>query len=179
MNPLISADQGISLRPCQVEDEPFLLDVYSSTREDEMALVDWTQEQKEAFLGMQFNAQRRHYAANFPGTQFLVILKGNQPIGRLYLNRDPQEILILDIALLPEYRDSGIGTWVIRDLQAQARASNSPIRLHVETFNRAMSLYQKLGFTTIAEVGFYYEMIWQPEAEWILEPSRGEKNHAT
>jgi len=178
MNPLASADLVISMRPCRAEDEPFLMQVYSSTRADEMALVPWTQEQKEAFLRTQYEAQYRHYVANFPGAQFLVILMRREPIGRLYLHRAPQEILILDIALLPQYRNMGIGTMLIRGLQEEARRTHSIIRLHVESFNQAMTLYQKLGFTTTAEISFYYEMTWQPVSETVDVPSGGKHDAA-
>ncbi len=174
----VSADLVVSMRPCRAEDEPFLFKVYSSTRTNEMALVPWTQEQKDAFLHMQFNAQYRHYAANFPDAQFLIILKDHEPIGRLYLHRVPREILILDIAILPEYRNMGIGTLLIRGMQAEAHRANSIIRLHVESSSQAKAFYERLGFVTTSEIGFYYEMIWQPEVEMISGCLMGEY-HAT
>ncbi len=48
----------ISLRPASPEDEHFLLKLYASTRQEEMALLNWPEGQKEAFLRMQFNAVR-------------------------------------------------------------------------------------------------------------------------
>ena len=163
MNALSKAIQCVAMRPCQADDESFLFKVYASTREDEMALVAWTQQQKEAFLQMQFNAQHHFYVANYPGAQFLVILLDDQSIGRLYIYRNMNAILIIDIALLPEYRNAGIGTSLIRDLQEEARKSGLLIRLHVEPFNPAMSLYKKLGFIKTGEISFYHEMTWQPE----------------
>lgn len=128
-----------------------------------MALVDWTQSQKDAFLHMQFTAQHQSYVANYPGAQFLVIFLDDQPIGRLYIHKKMNEILIMDIALLPKYRNAGIGSSIILDLQGEARVSGSLIRLHVESFNPAINLYRRLGFIKTGEISFYHEMTWQPE----------------
>ena len=43
-------EQKISLRPITPEDEPFLYEVYASTRENEMALLEWSSTEKEKFL---------------------------------------------------------------------------------------------------------------------------------
>src|SRR5690242_17194357 len=94
----------LSLRPITAEDEAFLYQVYSTTRDDELALVDWTDDQKVAFLRMQFEAQHRFYLSEFAEAAYDVILLDGQPIGRLYVDRRPDEICILDIALLREHR---------------------------------------------------------------------------
>jgi hypothetical protein len=54
---------------------------------------------------------------------------------------------IVDIALLPQYCNRGIGTTLLRDLQSEAAAAGKPLRIHVERFNPALRLYQRLGFT--------------------------------
>ncbi len=104
----------ISLLAASEQDDAFLFQVYASTRADEMALVNWTAEQKTAFLQMQFNAQRQHYRTYYPAATYQVIAREDVPIGRLIVNRSPDEILLMDIALLPEQRNAGIGTALIR-----------------------------------------------------------------
>ena len=99
----------ITLRPIEPDDAAFLYRVYASTREAELALVDWDAAQKDAFLRMQFLAQAQHYQANYTDTTYQIILLDGQPVGRLYVARWPGEIRIVDIALLPEYRNMGIG----------------------------------------------------------------------
>jgi hypothetical protein len=64
----------VTLRPAQSNDEPLLYALYASTRADEMQLVDWSPEQKEAFVRMQFEAQRQHYPRVFPDAEHSVIL---------------------------------------------------------------------------------------------------------
>jgi ribosomal protein S18 acetylase RimI-like enzyme len=152
----------LRLRPVRREDEAFLLQVYASTRADEMALVPWGAEQKDAFVRMQFNAQRQSYAQQSPDAKYDVILRDEVPVGRLIVNRTGDAIGLMDIALLPEYRNAGLGTALIRDLMDEARAAHKPLRLHVEFFNPALRLYERLGFRKISESGIYYEMEWTP-----------------
>lgn len=151
-----------TLLPAQPADAAFLLAVYASTRANEMALVDWTPEQKRGFVQMQYNAQAQHYARVYPGAEYSIILNGKTAVGRLIVNRAHDEILMMDIALLPEYTRAGIGSAIIRELMAEAQQTGKPLRLHVETFNPAQHLYERLGFTKIAESGFYIEMEWRP-----------------
>jgi len=82
----------ITLRPVATGDEDFLYQVYASTRIDEMALVDWSAEQKAAFLHMQFQAQTAHYRAYYPNAQYLIIQRDDTtPLGRLIVGRDRQD----------------------------------------------------------------------------------------
>lgn len=156
-------EERLTLRPVVDGDESFLRTVYSSTRADEMALVDWTPDQKEAFLRMQFDAQTTHYRSYYPQAEYQIIQRGDGlPIGRVIIDRSNEFILLMDIALLPEFRNAGIGTTMMSDLMAEAAASNRPIRLHVEVFNPAMKLYERLGFVKCSEQGIYHEMIWTP-----------------
>jgi ribosomal protein S18 acetylase RimI-like enzyme len=157
------ANVHLSLRPVRVGDEDSLYRIYASTRMDELALVDWTAEQKEAFLQMQFNAQTKHYQIYYPNADYQIILhEDNRPIGRLIVDRSKESILLMDIALFTEYRNTGIGTTLIKDLITEAAEQNKSIILHVEVFNRAMNLYNRLGFAKTGEQGIYYEMGWKP-----------------
>ena len=148
----------IRFRPITLGDEPFLSQVYASTRLDELAVTDWTDEQKVAFLQMQFVAQHKFYQENYTDTDFLVILQDDTLIGRLYVARWKEEIRIVDIAILPAYRRSGIGTTILRDLLAEADAAGKPVRIHVERENPALRLYQRLGFVMIEDKGVYLFM---------------------
>lgn len=154
----------VTLFPATPEDSTFCFRVYASTRAEEMALVNWTDEQKEAFLLMQFNAQRQHYLANYPNAQYYVIDRAGQPIGRMIIDRSGNTVLLMDIALLPERRNEGIGTGLIKELLEEANRTGRPVRLYVESFNPAMNLYKRLGFVKSGEISFYHEMTRQPKA---------------
>ena len=137
--------------------------MYASTREPELAtVVDWDAAQKAAFVQMQFDAQHAYYQEHYEGAAFDVILVGGQPAGRLYLHRRDDEIRIMDIALLPEYCNRGIGTTLLRGLQSEA-AAGKPLRIHVERFNPALRLYERLGFWQIDDRGVYLFMEWRDD----------------
>jgi ribosomal protein S18 acetylase RimI-like enzyme len=140
-----------------------LLRVYGSTREEEMAMVvDWTAEQKAGFVRQQFEAQHAWYQDHYQGARFDVILVDGVPAGRLYVHRRPAEIRLVDITLLPEFRQGGLGTSLLRDLLAEGGAAGKPVTIHVETFNPAMRLYERLGFQPVEERGPYRLMKWSP-----------------
>lgn len=150
-----------TLRPITAEDEPFLFRLYVSTREEEMALVGWPQAEQQSFLAMQFKAQHRFYQEQFATAQFDVIEQNGKPIGRLYVDRREDEIRIIDIALLSQYRGQGIGTHYMRKILAEAREEQLPVRIHVEANNPAMGLYKRLGFRQIDTNGVYWLMEWR------------------
>lgn len=155
---------GIVYRPKNDTDRPFLAEVYASTRSDEMAMVPWTPEQKAEFLAMQFDAQWAHYEQYYPEAAFLVIERDGEAIGRLYVDRASEEICLIDIALLPEARGNGLGTRMVEEILDEARAVGKPVEIHVERFNPAMRLYERLGFVPSGENGVYYRMLWTPPA---------------
>lgn len=157
-----STASDVGFRKIGEADLDFLFRVYASTRAEEMALVDWTGSEKASFLRMQFEAQHKYYVETFETARFDLILKGRDPIGRLYVDRRPDEIRIIDIALLPEQRNAGIGSGLLHDLLDEAGRSGKAVRIHVEQNNPAMSLYRRLGFTGIEEQGIYLLMEWRP-----------------
>jgi len=153
----------IKLRPIKTGDEEFLYQVYASTRKDEMAMVDWTKEQIENFLRMQFNAQHKYYQENYVDSNFDIILKDGIPSGRLYVARWEKEIRIIDIALLPEFRRKGIGSMLLKNIMAEAAKDDKPVSIHVEHYNPALSLYKRLGFRKIDDTGVYFLMEWKKD----------------
>jgi len=136
----------LTLREATVDDEPFLFRVYADSRREELAHVPWTDEQRHAFLASQFAAQYRYYRENYDGATYQIVLADGQPVGRLFVARWPDEIRVMDIALLTQYRGAGIGTRVMRELCDEADAIGTPIGIHVEKQNAARRLYTRLGF---------------------------------
>lgn len=148
----------IELQAVQEVDLPFLYRVYASTREDELSLVSWSAEQEEDFLRMQFEAQDKYYRERFPEASFDLVKVNGQQAGRLYVDRRRDEIRIIDIALLPEYRGMGTGSLLLQRLLREARDDEKPVRIHVESNNPAMTLYKRLGFRVVEEQGVYHLM---------------------
>jgi len=153
---------SVTLRQAGEVDREFLFQVYSSTRAEELAQVGWDEEQKQSFLEMQFRAQARYYESEYPGAQFRIILAGGQPAGRLYVHRRENEIRIMDIALLPPYRRQGIGTGLLKEILAEGGQTGRRVTIHVEIFNPAQRLYERLGFREVANNGVYLLLEWTP-----------------
>lgn len=154
----------IALRPVEPADEPILLAVYGSTREDELATTDWDEARKRAFVEQQFRAQDQYYRANYANARFDLIVVDGEPAGRLYVARWPDEIRIMDIALLGPFRGRGVGTHLLGGLQREARSAGKPLRIHVERFNPALTLYARLGFHLVEDRGVYLFLEWPPDA---------------
>jgi ribosomal protein S18 acetylase RimI-like enzyme len=150
----------IELRPVQDSDNEFLMSVYGSTRAQELAQVPWTAEQKQQFVRMQYEAQKSHYAAQHPQAGHEIICLEGTAAGRLYLDRTGEKVHILDITLLPEHRNCGAGTFLLRQIMAEAKEAGKPVSIFVETFNPSLRLFQRLGFTAIKQEGFHLLLQW-------------------
>ncbi len=154
----------IGLRPAIAADEPFLYRVYKCIRAEELRLLDWDDGQKAAFLTMQFGAQQTSYRHAFPGSGYDVILIGDRPVGRLFVHRGDDAISVVDIGLLPEYRNRGIGGALLKAVMDEAAEARKSVRLHVESSNRAGRLYQRLGFRPVGIDGIHVAMVWDPRS---------------
>ncbi len=163
---------SITLRPMTPDDMPFLFQVYASTRLEEMAPVGWTPNEVAAFLTQQFTAQQQFYLEHYENATYSLILLDGQPVGRLYLARWATEIRIMDIALLPAYRGRSIGSALLRDILAEGRRSGKRVSIHVEKFNPALRLYERLGFRRTVDRGVYWLMEWQPTPDAAVVSQR-------
>ncbi len=147
-------------RTCGPEDDGFLLELYASTRQD-VAQWGWSAAEKETFLRMQFEAQRRAYQSQSPQADWRIILEGDRPIGRLIVEQRPREINLMDIALLPEQRNRGLGARLIQKVMERAAQLDLPVRLCVRKENPgALRLYERLGFVVVEEMEMDFMMEW-------------------
>ena len=153
-------DTSVKLRLATAEDADFLATVYASTRVEELAVTDWSAAQKAQFCRQQFAAQDAHYRQHYPTAEFSVIECCGAAIGRLYVDRWAKEIRIMDIALLPAQRGAGIGTRLLHELQEEACAAGKALSIHVEKFNPALRLYERLGFSVKEDKGVHLLMEW-------------------
>ena len=150
---------NLSLREATPDDEPFLFEVYASTRIEELEGLGWNDDQKLAFISMQFLARER----STPRADNQIIFFNGHPVGRILVDRSEAGILLRDIALLTEYRNTGIGSRLIQDLIKEATSAGKPIQLHVVASSPAVRLYERLGFSRIGDEAAYLEMQWYPE----------------
>lgn len=155
---------NVDLRSSKPGDLEFLYQVYASSRESEMNLLsEWSATQKESFLREQFRLQDQHYKTHYPNARYDVIEIDGERAGRLYVDRMKSEIRLMDIALLPEYRNRGVGRALVQDLLDEAVRARRFVSLHVEDDNPAKRLYERMGFVEAGEVTFYKLMHWVPK----------------
>lgn len=154
----------VELRPVSEGDDEFLLSVYASTREEELARAAWQPGQKEQFLRWQFEMQRREYDARFPDPAYHVVLVDQRPAGRIWVGADDTQIRLLEIGLLREFQNRGVGTALVRRLIDHARQNDKPLRHMVFMLNEnAKRFYERLGFVEIEDFGAYRHMEWRTE----------------
>ena len=163
--PLVAAAAlGIRYRPERDEDRAFAAAVYASTRAEEVAQTGWAIEMQRQFLAQQAEAQHRHYRRHYPDAEWLIVERGGEAVGRLYLEEWPSQFRVIDISLVPESRGSGIGAAILCDIGAAAAAAGKKVSIHVEKNNRARNLYIRLGFAVVEDKDVYDLMEWDPGA---------------
>ena len=154
----------VELRPVSESDNEFLLSVYTSTRAEELAQVEWAEGQQEMFIRWQFDLQRREYDTRFPDADYRVIIVDAQPAGRIWVGADSEQIRLLDIGLLPEFQNRGVGTALLERLKTEAQNAGKALRHMVFVLNNnAERFYERLGFKKIEDFGAYKHMEWRPK----------------
>ena len=155
---------SLSTRPVTRDDERFLRQVYKSSRGDDLRGLGWEEDRISKFLEMQYEAQRKFFESDYQNASDEVVLLDSKPAGRLIVERREHEIRFIDLGLLPAYRNQGVGTSIVRQLQEEALASNKSLRLQVIRFNRAVNLLERLGFVRTSETGTHFQMEWTPDS---------------
>ena len=151
------------MRSVQPEDQSFLLELYKSSRGDDLRGLGWDEQRISEFLDMQYEAQQNFYESDYRDAADELILLEEKPIGRMMIESRPHEIRCVDLGLLPEYRERGWGTEIIQKLQEKAGREKKPLRLQVIRFSRAVNLFDRLGFVRTSETGTHFQMEWTPE----------------
>ena len=153
------------LRPATPDDEAFLVEVYSKNREHEFAFAGWDEAALQQFLEMQYRMRKSAQAMQYEAPEYWVIESDASRVGALITSRTPDELKLVDIAILPDYQGRGLGGTVISELQRQAMEAGVPIVLHVDLTNpRARTLYEKMGFRVTIDLStmpiYYPVTVW-------------------
>jgi GNAT superfamily N-acetyltransferase len=153
---------SITLRPATSEDDAFLLQLYTSSRGDDLRSLGWDEDRIAEFLAMQYEAQQAFDEGDYQTAGNEIVSCANERAGRLMVERREHEIRCVDIALLPAFRNQGVGSFLIKRLQEQAKTERKPLRVQVIRFNRAVNLFERLGFERTSETGTHFQMEWTP-----------------
>jgi ribosomal protein S18 acetylase RimI-like enzyme len=153
----------LTLRRIENQDESFLLTLFFDSHPELTSIPGLDDATKNMMIRQQFLAESHFLTTQYPDADLHLIIGDGQPIGKLFVNRGPDEYRILVIAVLSEYRNRGIGRRLLEDVLQEAKQVQKRVRLQVMWFNdAARSLYMKLGFEVLEEKGVYCEMQWTP-----------------
>ncbi len=120
---------------------------------------------REPLVAMQLAAQDADYSRQYPHALELAILCGHELVGRWLLDESGSTLELLDLAILANLRNAGLGTAALE--AALARAPNLPARLAVQHGNPAERLYRRLGFLPCADLGTHLQL----ERPALLHPA--------
>jgi ribosomal protein S18 acetylase RimI-like enzyme len=139
---------GRTARPALAADATFLARLYASTRTDVLHLpVPQSQSVRDGIIAHQQQLQADDYRARYPGADYLIVEQGGEPVGRVVIERGPDAIRVVDLAIDPSARRRGHARAVLAALQLQAAAQGCVLKLRVRQDNRsARALYAALGF---------------------------------
>jgi ribosomal protein S18 acetylase RimI-like enzyme len=164
----MGALQDISyLRACTEADDAFVYDVFCTTWESEVAALP-NQNLAQHVLRIQHIAQERRFASRYPHHERYVVVENGEPAGRLYVQHADETMHVIDLTLMPRFRDRGIGTRLFHDLFEVAAREDTSVTLRVERRNeRATELYSALGFRLVSmdDVDNYFEWSATKEGE--------------
>jgi ribosomal protein S18 acetylase RimI-like enzyme len=136
-------------RPEAPDDTPFLFRLFYDARAEHFTVIG--EPLRERLLRQQFAAQSAGYRARYPNAAYDIVEAEGASIGRIVADTDDERLLLVDIALVSTWRGRGIGTALIGDLCAAARATNLPLRLSAHRANdAALRLYRRLGFAPLS-----------------------------
>ncbi|MAL94199.1 MAG: GNAT family N-acetyltransferase [Haliea sp.] len=146
------------LRPETPDDRDLLIMLYVDNRWQELAALPWDEAQKTAFLSQQCRAQEAHYRQAYPTAVREIIEVEGTAAGRVCWQAASDENRLIDLRLLATYRGRGIGSALLRALQARSQQQAVPLCLSVACDNPARQLYQRLGFVVSADDSLYCQM---------------------
>jgi ribosomal protein S18 acetylase RimI-like enzyme len=153
----------LHIRDAGAADEPFFASLYRSTRDDLLALpadplvID-------GLIAMQQRLQVAGYRNSYPQAVYQVLERDGMAVGRLVTAAVDGVIRVVDIAVLPSARRTGVAADVLRRLQAQAAGAGHAVALSVRQDNvAARHLYEALGFAVDSDDTMRLELHWRAQ----------------
>lgn len=153
----------ISLRPLKADEEDFWREVFYDSVRSHFEALQMPDDDLNRLLEMQFQAQSNDYGSNYPNASNSVIEHRGVRVGRVILSTEHNDLHLVDIAILTEFRGRGIGTRILAWLCDQSRASGLPIRFYVEKLNPAARLYERMGFKVVEDLEMHFRLSWSAE----------------
>lgn len=148
----------IDRRPATAGDRQLLFELFYSALTPEDALLELPESEREPLLRSKFNSREKQFRKDYPLADFDVLTVDGKPAGNLYIDRGDDEFVLIDISLLPPFRNRGIGTAVVGRLLEDAGRLVLPVRARVRHHSPAWHLWRRLGFEQVGDDGTHFEI---------------------
>jgi ribosomal protein S18 acetylase RimI-like enzyme len=153
---------SITRRAATEQDEGFLFALFRAVRLPEFAHAQLPPAQLDLLMNLQYSGQKATYGAQYPDGNEIVLLDG-EPIGRIWVYRGAAEHQLVDISLMPELRNRGIGAALLNEAIAGARAASVQLSCSVAVTNTgSLRFHQRLGFQITGGDEIYYDLAIEP-----------------
>jgi ribosomal protein S18 acetylase RimI-like enzyme len=153
---------SITTRAATPQDDAFLYELFKAVRSPEFAFAQMAPAQLELLMSIQYAGQKATYGMEYPGGHDIVLLD-REPIGRIWVHRGAQEYHLVDIALMPEFRNRGIGARLVTEAIAAALSAGLPLRCSIALNNPgSLRFHQRLGFEIAGRDDVYYDLTIKP-----------------
>ncbi|MFJ5442970.1 GNAT family N-acetyltransferase [Pectobacterium sp. CHL-2024] len=130
--------RNITLRPATPEDEQFLFELRRATMDEHLHRAGVIADDSAHWQRIKY-----HYNDAY------ILLMGSERIGLFKRYKGANEWTIIQIQILPAYQGQGIAAWLLNTFLQQADEANVPVTLSVLNGNRAITLYQRVGFKIV------------------------------
>ncbi|MFC0349806.1 GNAT family N-acetyltransferase [Undibacterium danionis] len=151
----------LSIRHAVIEDSDFFLMLYRDSRDDLLA-APIAGAVKEHLIQMQFLAHRRGIEQQYPNAIYFVVSNNAQPIARLVISIEENELRLIDVLVHSSARLQGTGSLLIAALKNYVDQNLLSMSLSViRTNSVALHIYRKYGFVDIEDDGFVMQMCYR------------------
>jgi len=154
---------NVSLRRAIFHDDEAFLHILFRDAHPEFQQIPVSQREIDSIVSMQFRLQQQGYESQFPESRHDLILLDEEPVGRIWVNRAEEDMTVVDIALLAQHRNKGIGAMLYARVMDEAREAGLPVRCSVERYNTgSFRFHDRLGFRVHEETETMQFMEWVP-----------------
>lgn len=162
----------VTLRPTVPEDSMLIFELYASARVEELARTGWATPQQRSFLRLQAQNREAHLGRTHHHLDSQTVCIDGFAAGRLLVDRDEHRFQVVDICLLPAYRNQGIGTGLLLDLLDQASLQQVVVCVDVLKDGRELGLCERLGFGERLDLDTRWRLTWRPALRPGIQPRR-------
>jgi GNAT superfamily N-acetyltransferase len=153
--------QALCRRPVQRRvaapaDIPLLRSLCADSR---MELVALPPDSRFVLVDMQFRAERRRHAAQFPNADHEILVVDGADVGRVVVDRSGSVVHVVDVTVALGHRRQGIATTVLSEIVEEANATGRNLRLTMWSGNMAgRELCERAGLAATTDDGGYLGM---------------------